>query len=665
MPVFRCSACLAKGIKSPREYLVHGENTYFREHLFKDHKIVVPTATDHASESAAAASQRITDMAGWNQDVRISKRPRGPTVSTIEIDAGALRAIYLNWVVAGNLPFTLAELPSFRAFLEFVNPTANLLLPRSHHTIRQDLATAVRLRRPAIQQALRDACSKIHLVFDGWTSPNGYGLLGVQCRFLDRDYHLQAFLIGLRRITGEHSGSALAELLFTVTETYRCTESIGFVVSDNASNMDTLVSEIERQLTAVGIDWSADYYRIRCLGHIIHLVAEAFLLGDEDMPDTEDRETWRCFGCFGKVHNIVVWVQGSPQRQKEFRELSELQLVRDNKTRWHSYYDMCYRALQVQDTLAALCASEIELEAEALLPSDWVCLTNLIQFLKPFRVATKANEGLFDTVDRMLPGIEFLLEYLEQSRVLYENNPYMHCRVDCAWKKLIKYYNKTDDTLAYMAATVLNPVHKWQWFEMRWTEGDLLEWLNKGKLYLRMLWANEYAGSINIQETRPRALATSDDDAFAVFLYRQERPTRDELKLYLVEPTLTFYDTTAAASFRPLSWWTEPAQRDRFFRLNKLAWDLLTVPVMSAEIERVFSDCALALGNERHRLDPETLEKQMLLRSWLRNSTRKQDQEVSSPFYYNCFVNYLQITFLPIATEDEGDGEAEVTEIEG
>ncbi|MCJ1334301.1 hypothetical protein MMC10_011009, partial [Thelotrema lepadinum] len=117
MPVFRCSACLAKGIKSPREYLVHGGNAHFREHLFKDHKIVVPTATDHASESAAAASQRITDMAGWNQDVRMPKRPRGPTVSTIGMDTGALRAIYLNWVVAGNLPFTLAELPSFRAFL--------------------------------------------------------------------------------------------------------------------------------------------------------------------------------------------------------------------------------------------------------------------------------------------------------------------------------------------------------------------------------------------------------------------------------------------------------------------------------------------------------------------------------------------------------------------
>ena len=115
-------------------------------------------------------------------------------------------------------------------------------------------------------------------------------------------------MIGLWRITGEYSGFVFVELLFTVTETYRCTESLGFVVFDNVSNMDILIFKIERQLITVGIDWSVDYYRIRCFGYIIHLVVEAFLFGDEDMSNTEDREIWRCFGCFGKIHNIVVWV---------------------------------------------------------------------------------------------------------------------------------------------------------------------------------------------------------------------------------------------------------------------------------------------------------------------------------------------------------------------
>ena len=183
------------------------------------------------------------------------------------------------------------------------------------------------------------------------------------------------------------------------------------------------------------------------------------------MPAVDDREGWRSFGCYGKLHNIVVWVQQSSQRMERFRLLSSLQLIRDNSTRWHFYYDMCQRALQVKDALMALIVEQVDLEAKALTATDWEYLANLSRFLLPFRSITKANEGLFDTMDRMLPALEFLLAHLEQSRQDYKENRWIAVHIDAAWEKLIKYYNKTDDTLAYMAATGLNPLHKWQWFE--------------------------------------------------------------------------------------------------------------------------------------------------------------------------------------------------------
>ena len=71
---------------------------------------------------------------------------------------------------------------------------------------------------------------------------------------------------------------------------------------------------------------------------------------------------------------------------------------------------------------------------------------------------------------------------------------------------------------------------------------------------------------------------------------------RDELELYFGELCLTFTDQQRTLEFRALGWWTEPAQQRRFPRLSKMAWDLLTVLVTSAEIERVFSECALSLS---------------------------------------------------------------------
>ena len=64
----------------------------------------------------------------------------------------------------------------------------------------------------------------------------------------------------------------------------------------------------------------------------------------------------------------------------------------------------------------------MNLETEALTASKWEHLVNLTQFLYFFCFVTKANEGLLDTIDRMLPAFEFLLGHLEQSRQDYAEN---------------------------------------------------------------------------------------------------------------------------------------------------------------------------------------------------------------------------------------------------
>ena len=57
-------------------------------------------------------------------------------------------------------------------------------------------------------------------------------------------------------------------------------------------------------------------------------------------------ETWRRKGPLGKLHNIVVYIQRSPQRRSAFQKLSQgRRLLRDNKTRWNSWFSMITSAL--------------------------------------------------------------------------------------------------------------------------------------------------------------------------------------------------------------------------------------------------------------------------------------------------------------------------------
>ena len=97
--------------------------------------------------------------------------------------------------------------------------------------------------------------------------------------------------------------------------------------------------------------------------------------------------------------------------------------------------------------------------------------------MKPFREYTKSNEGMLDLINRILPCIEFLLQHLENTKEIYRHNIYMTPRVDAAWAKLEKYYKHTDDTIIYVAATILNPVCKWTYFERRWTTAVLRNYL--------------------------------------------------------------------------------------------------------------------------------------------------------------------------------------------
>jgi hypothetical protein len=71
--------------------------------------------------------------------------------------------------------------------------------------------------------------------------------------------------------------------------------------------------------------------RLRCLGHIINLCSQAFLMGrncEKEIKKLEKHyqrgdyskveELWRKFGCLGRLHNLVRYIRLTPQRREEF-----------------------------------------------------------------------------------------------------------------------------------------------------------------------------------------------------------------------------------------------------------------------------------------------------------------------------------------------------------
>lgn len=75
-----------------------------------------------------------------------------------------------------------------------------------------------------------------------------------------------------------------------------------------------------------------------------------------------------------------------------------------------------------------------------------------------------------------------------------------------------------------------------------------------------------------------------------------------------------------------LEWWLEEAQRRTYPRLSQMAIDILSIPAMSAEAERVFSGARRQISWSRARLGAGTIEHMECLKHWMKNKVLKNYQ---------------------------------------
>lgn len=68
-----------------------------------------------------------------------------------------------------------------------------------------------------------------------------------------------------------------------------------------------------------------------------------------------------------------------------------------------------------------------------------------------------------------------------------------------------------------------------------------------------------------------------------------------------------------------LQWWRQETQRKRYPKLSLMAIDILSIPAMSAEVERIFSGARRTVSWDRTQMTAETLEIVECLKHWKRS----------------------------------------------
>jgi hypothetical protein len=325
-------------------------------------------------------------------------------------------------------------------------------------------------------------------------------------------------------------------------------------------------------------------------------------------------------------------------------------VILDNSTRWNSTYLSLQRALILRNRIDVYCFEYKEyLTKDTLDDGEWKQVQAIIQGLHPFYELTlqlqgNATHSKHGAIWEAIPAICLLLEHLEEGVAMYgkalppaqstrrqtqsqsqtsPQNP-LAVAYQNAWQKLRKYYDLTDVAHGiYGAAVLLHPSHRKHFFDYRWT-GDEEYYKHEMITNVKRIWETEYnhgqsirvLATHNLPESHPPTLLDK-------FLRGGDIPSAadDEFDAFISGPRTNFArgDNDAV-----IDWLIGP--ENLWPGIRQQALDLLSIPAMSSELERVFSQAKLTITPQRNRLSDETVEVVELLRHWWVNNIISQQR---------------------------------------
>ncbi|KAG7420469.1 hypothetical protein Forpi1262_v009353 [Fusarium oxysporum f. sp. raphani] len=346
-------------------------------------------------------------------------------------------------------------------------------------------------------------------------------------------------------------------------------------------------------------------------------------------------------------------------------------VVVDNATRWLSQFSMIKRALVLRpfyNSFIQRASNEWEKvnltraghikkgsklpfflkEENRITPDDWHVLGTLYDILLDFQLVVRGLEGdgqgkhrrkveeneidppLSGTSWDLIHAYEFLLETLESAKRAVANFPDGHhlaVNINLGWLKLNEYYEHLNNSPLIYGAAVLHPAYRQLW-------------ITKAKEMVQDLWEREYRdlevddpeielpankrlktsrNKFTAWRTKKRGLTTGGISVTESQIRSPAQSPRSSvggLDLDEYEQWQRDIEDADASVTDPYEYWH--IRRLKYPRLSRMALDLLTVPPMSAECERLFSTTGRMVTKSRNRLDASTIGFCQTLRSWLR-----------------------------------------------
>jgi hypothetical protein len=544
----------------------------------------------------------------------VSESSHTPPYSHATFREGLVRLI-----ITGDLPFRLVDSPALRWLFRHLNPRVKV---PSANTIRSDIDQHFKKEKARVCGVLRNVPGRLSFTVDAWVSPNAHAFLGITVHWVDAEWQLRHMLLDIPAIDGPHDGGNLCRTFVEACHGFRVMSKLLAVTSDNASNNDTFLANLEMVCEPQSIPFSRRSVHVRCAAHVINLAVQDFLgafnstaLDSEDACAEDYTADSTAVSFISRLRKLVLKVRASVQRSDRLAiectnaGVSPKKLILDVRTRWNSTHAMIERALKLREPLDAVIKAYPDLTNYRLTDREWQLLERVLPLLAAFETATDyLCTDAHPTLNTAVLAYDFLLKELDDYCNSCEGGEApgtIKAATKAAIKKLKRYYTMTGAEV-YAVATVLDPRLKLQYYRNHgWEEERIEEALEK----FRSAYARYRSPPVPSANERAPAKPSS---AYRVegMAFKQRRICQsDELEAYVAAPT-------AGDDTKALQWWKEHAIT--YPCLAAMARDYLAIPATGAPVERVFSGGTTLVQPKRRLLREGSVRACMCLKDWLK-----------------------------------------------
>ncbi|KAM9934312.1 hypothetical protein OXX80_006107 [Metschnikowia pulcherrima] len=544
-------------------------------------------------------------------------------------DPETYKILFLEYLMANNLPFAHADSPALATLLAYVRRCETDDLPTiNRKTMRAALDKVYQDSVDDLKSKFAKHKGKFGLTLDEWKSGNNFDFLAITLHYHDSDFAMKKYAIGFEVLNKDasYTGEVLYKHLDNVLTEYDIKDRIISITRDNASPINSLVGKFKASLVndVTGKEFSGD---LRCFGHVMNLATTAFLscvhfkvskskvfrdLLDSTKKNFGHREAdLKRVETMPHIVNTIIhstrhnaYVRNifkgfvKTRNDKKLDKRLPENLLQCNETRWLSVHRMLDRFLLFRPEIM-----------------------KMLILLKTKSDKLRSNLPL-KTCNLVIPWAHKIVADLDSlmARSVALDNPLISLGLKRARQKILHYYPIHDEEIEPIKdlylATMLDPHMKLNTLKKIGTKDSAL---SAAEDYFRQVFHRykkelEEEGSSSKKQRREKKSESKNPTSASVSFFYDVSQTGDdddhdgesELRRYFSEENAKLSEDVDEYYRR---------QKAAFPTIFRMAKDYLSMMAMSSPSESLFSRVKNIVTDTRNRLQPHTIKMLAVLKA--------------------------------------------------